>query len=184
MLAGKFIFDRYFHPLCLFAERITGDMLQSEDIVAEAFEKLMMKNGDFSSIPRLKSFLYKAVHNASINHVIAQKRHTVAYDQIRHLTKSNVEYDDAIQIEIMRAELLHEIYIAMGKLPDKCGQIFKMIFVEELSNYEIAGRLRINVQTVRTQKARAIGLIKNALAGKNLQFSLISTLNVLLQFPA
>lgn len=79
-----------------------------------------------------------------------------------------------MQNEIMRAELLHEIYMAMEKLPEKCGQIFKMIFVDELSTFEIAGKLQINIQTVRTQKARAIALIKNNLTNKDLRYPLIS----------
>jgi RNA polymerase sigma factor (sigma-70 family) len=173
-VAEKIIFDNYFHPLC-----ITGDILQSEDIVAEAFEKLMSRRANFSCMPKLKSFLYQTVHNAAINYVIAKKRHKMAYDQIRHLTKNDQEDCETVQNEILRVELIHEIYTAMGELPDKCGQIFKMIFVEELSNYEIAGRLQINVQTVRTQKARAIGLIRNALLHKDQRLALISSLVLL-----
>ena len=182
--AGKIIFDTYFHPLCLFAERITGDMLQSEDIVAEAFEKLMLTARDFPTMSQLKSFLYRSIHNAGINYVIAKKRHTVAYEQIRHLSR-NDQYDhDTMQNEIMRAELLHEIYMAMDTLPDKCGKIFRMIFVDELSTFEIAGRLQINVQTVRSQKARAIELIKRALGKKNLQLPMIVYLTLLLDLPS
>lgn len=183
--AGKIIFDTYFHPLCLFAERITGNILQSEDIVAEVFEKLMLLPRDFSAIPKLKSFLYQSVHNASINYVIARKRHKTVYNDIRYLTE-NMQYDhEVVQSEIMRAELIHEIYIAMEKLPDKCGQIFKMIFIENLPTFEIAERLQINVQTVRTQKARAIELIRSALLSKkNLQFPIVIYLTLLLDLPS
>lgn len=183
MQAGKVIFDTYFHPLCLFAERITGDMLQSEDIVAETFEKLMLMAGDFASIPRLKSFLYQSVHNAGVNYVIARKRHSAAHEQLRHLAVSDHYDEEMMQNEIMRAELVHEIYMAMDKLPAKCGQIFRMIFVDELSTFEIAGRLHINVQTVRSQKARAIELIKRALVKKNLQFPVVAYLALLLDLP-
>jgi DNA-directed RNA polymerase specialized sigma24 family protein len=39
--------------------------------------------------------------------------------------------------------------------------------VEQLSSEEIGARLSINPQTVRTQKARAISLIRTALLKKN-----------------
>lgn len=182
--AGKMIFDTYFHPLCLFAERITGNILQSEDIVAEVFEKLMLSPRDFSAMPKLKSFLYRSVHNASLNFVNARKRHSAAYNQMCYLTE-NEQYDhEVVQTEIIRAEIIHEIYTAMEKLPDKCGQIFKMIFVEDLSTFEIAERLQINVQTVRTQKARAIELIRNALIKKNLQFPVVVYLALLFDLPS
>lgn len=181
--AGKIIFDIYFQPLCLFSERITCNILQSEDIVAEVFEKLMLAPRVFSVMPKLKSFLYQSVHNASINYLIARKRHSAAYDQMRYLTE-NEQYDhEMVQNEIIRAELIHEIYIAMENLPDKCGQIFKMIFVEDLSTLEIAEKLQINVQTVRTQKARGIELIRNALFKKDLQFSVVIYLSLLLKLP-
>lgn len=41
-----------------------------------------------------------------------------------------------------------------------------MLFAEDLSIDVIAGRMGINVQTVRTQKARAISLIRTALLKK------------------
>ncbi|MBX3252966.1 MAG: sigma-70 family RNA polymerase sigma factor [Chitinophagaceae bacterium] len=182
--ARKIIFNTYFHPLCLFSERITGNILQSEDIVAEVFEKLMSAPHNFSAMARLKSFLYQSVHNASINYVIARKRYSAACNQVRYLAE-NEQYDhEIVQNEIMRAELIHEIYMAMDKLPDKCGQIFKMIFVEDLSTVEIAEKLQINVQTVRTQKARAIELIRNLLIKKNLQFPVVAYLTLLLDLPS
>lgn len=171
--AERTIFDQYFHPLCLFTERITGDLLQAEDIVAETFQKLMVKRLDFPSLPQIKSFLYQAARNAAINYANAQKRHAGAHEQIRYLAGSEVADDDAGDVEIMRAELISEIYKEMDKLPDKCGKVFKMLFVEELSTAEIAEKLNINVQTVRTQKARAIELIRNALLKKNPRAALI-----------
>jgi len=38
-LAEKQVFQKYFKPLCLYSESITGQLDASEDIVAESFEK-------------------------------------------------------------------------------------------------------------------------------------------------
>lgn len=171
--AERAIFDLYFQPLCLFTERITGDISQAEDIVAEVFEKLMARREDFPSVSQAKAFLYQSARNAAINYVKAQRRHAQAHEQIRYLAGAEGEIDEAEDLEIMRAELISEIYREMDKLPGKCGKIFRMLFVEELSTAEIAEQLNINVQTVRTQKARAIEIIRNALLKKNPRAALI-----------
>jgi DNA-directed RNA polymerase specialized sigma24 family protein len=41
--------------------------------------------------------------------------------------------------------VLQEIYREIEELPDNCGQIFKMIFLENLPTDQIAERMGINV---------------------------------------
>jgi len=161
--AEKMIFDRFFEPLTLYAERITHDLGASEDIAVEAITKSIDRRANFEALPKLKSFLYQVVHNASINYVTADKRHTAIHERIRGEYQSEPEGVEATELEVLRAELLQEIYREIEQLPGKCGQIFKMIFLEQLSNEVIADRLGLNVQTIRSQKHRAIGLIRTAL---------------------
>ena len=66
-------------------------------------------------------------------------------------------------------------------LPDRCKEIFRLIFIDGLTTDQIGERLNISPQTVRTQKARALDLIKSELLKKNL---LSALLYLLLLFPA
>jgi len=168
--AEKVLFDRFFQPLCLFADRIIDDLQLAEDIVSESFIKLIDRRQDFKALPQVKSFLYQTVHNASINQAITRQRHKIIHEKIRYQEeqgKAGTSEYEVMETEILRAELIQEIYEEIENLPDRCGQIFKMIFVEQLSTDDIAARLSINPQTVRTQKARAIQLIRTALLKKN-----------------
>lgn len=165
--AENALFNRFFQPLCLFSERITTDLQQSEDIVAESFMKLIDRRGDFPGVPQLKSFLYRTVHNASINQIIALRRHQAIHEKIGFFQRQDQQDEKDYELEILRAELIRDIYEEIENLPDRCGQIFKLIFVEQLSSEEIADRLSITPQTVRTQKARAITLVRTALLKKN-----------------
>jgi RNA polymerase sigma-70 factor (ECF subfamily) len=165
--AQNALFDRFFQPLCLFSERITTDLQQSEDIVAESFMKVIDRRRDFEGVPQLKSFLYRTVHNASINQIIAVRRHERAHNNIRYLQVQDMVSGDDMELEILQAELIRDIYEEIENLPDRCGQIFKLIFVDGRSSEEIGAHLGISPQTVRTQKARAISLIRTALLKKN-----------------
>jgi RNA polymerase sigma-70 factor (family 1) len=166
-LAEKTVFKRLFRPLCVFAEGITGHMDVAEDIVVEAMEKTWNRRGDFAAFLNLQRFLFHIVRNACIDHSRAEKRHQLAHTQLHYLSGGDVETDETLDNEILQAELLQEIYAEIERLPDRCGQIFKMIFIQGLSTDQIAAQLSLNVQTVRSQKARAIQLLKTQLLKRN-----------------
>jgi RNA polymerase sigma-70 factor (ECF subfamily) len=168
--AENLIFKKYFRPLCLYAERLTGHLHQSEDIVTEVFLKALNKRAEFGSLDNLKAFLYKAIRNASINYNIAVKTHHAAHQQIGYLAQGNYETDDSFHNEVLRMELVHEIYKEIENLPPRCGKIFKLLYIKGLTTNEVAQNLSINVQTVRTQKARAFQLIKIQLLKANKTF--------------
>src|SRR6186713_964717 len=163
--AEKQVFQKYFKPLCLYSESITGQLDVSEDIVAESFEKAWSRRQDFQTIENLKAFLYRVVRNASLNYMESERSHRKHHEQIRYL--SRVDSGPEEDLEILRVELLQGIYQEIENLPERCGQIFKLLFIHNLSTDQIATRLSINVQTVRTQKARAIQLIKIELLRKS-----------------
>src|ERR1700743_3871099 len=73
--AEKQVFQKYFKPLCLYSESITGQLDASEDIVAESFEKAWGRRQEFQTLENLKAFLYRIVRNASLNYAESQKFH-------------------------------------------------------------------------------------------------------------
>lgn len=167
LLAEKRVFQQFFRPLCLFSERITGQLEASEDIVADSFGKAWGRRGEYPTMDNLKAFLYRAVRNASINYIEAQRRHQSHHEQILYITKDDKTSEEAMEREILRVELLQEIYNEIDSLPEKCRQIFKLLFIYEQTTEQVARQLSINMQTVRSQKARAIQLIKTELLRKN-----------------
>lgn len=178
--AEKQVFQKYFKPLCLYSESITGQLDASEDIVAESFEKAWGRRREFQTLENLKAFLYRIVRNASLNYTESQRLHQTHHQQLSYLSNHESGPGEALEQEILRVELLHEIYQEIENLPDRCGQIFKLLFIHNLTTEQIAAELSINVQTVRTQKARAIQLIKIGLLRKN-RFQAIFLLGCLLE---
>lgn len=160
------VFHLLFRPLCLYAEKITGQKEQAEDIVADAFILIFRQRENFQTLENFKRFLYRIVRNASINYTIQVKNRSFIHEKIRYLQKGDMESSDKSELEILRVELLNEIYQEVENLPDKCRAIFKMIFLEGIPTDHIALQLHLNPQTVRSQKARAIRLIKTGILKK------------------
>lgn len=158
--AANVLFLEHFKPLCFFAEKITGIRQEAEDIVADSFIKMLHKRPSFENLTNVKAFLYVTTRNASINFIRSDRRHKAAHWQVQYLIKNENGQEDMIEEEMIRAEVLAEIRQEIENLPDKCREIFKLIFFEGLSTEMIAKQLGIAEQTVRSQKSRAIQLIK------------------------
>lgn len=155
----------FYSPLCLFAERLVKDRLAAEDIVGESFIKLWNKRNDFETLQNTKAFLYITTRNACLNLLKQTHRDNLSKKQLAYLTGEREEY---ILNEMVRAEVLQEIMQAIENLPEQCGKVLKLGYLEGLKNQEIADLLKISVHTVKNQKARAIQLLKIKLRDRDL----------------
>lgn len=153
--------------MCLVAFRITEELPVAEDIVAETFLKLFNRRREFQSLDNIKAFLFVSVRNASITYKATRSRHRAAHLQIAQTLTDPAEIPPAIRLEFLEAELLHLIYREMDNLPDKCREVFRLIYLEGLGTDQIAAQMGISPQTVRTQKARALQLLKAGVLTNN-----------------
>ena len=156
----EYIYKTHFRPLCYFARGFVNNKEEAEDIVVDAFIKLLKKRNDFDSVINIKGFLFTATRNACLDFLKHVKRKTESHKALIYLMQKD---EDFIQSKIIKAELLKLILDEVEHLPVIRKKIFKMIFIEELSTAEIAEKLGITVDTVRVQKGRAIASIRTAI---------------------
>jgi len=159
------LLKQFYSPLCLFADRLLGDKAASEDIVGEAFIKLWNKRDNFENLQNLKAFMYITVRNACLNHLKQVKRDSLNQKQLAYLTGEKEEF---VLNEMIRSEILQEIMQEVNNLPEQCGKVLKLGYLEGLRNQEIADLMNISVHTVKNQKARAIQLLKVRLRNRDL----------------
>lgn len=164
------LLKQFYSPLCLFAERLLADSAAAEDIVGESFIKLWNKRGDFESTQNIKAFMYITVRNACLNYLKQVKRDSLNQKQLAYLTGEKEEF---ILNEMIRAEVLKEIMNEINNLPEQCGKVLKLAYLDGLKNQEVAKVLNISVHTVKNQKARAIQLLKTRLRDRDLMALLI-----------
>ncbi len=162
-------FSYYYHlfyiPLRYFAEQLIKDKAASDDIVADVFIKLWQKHAHFPSEERIKSFLYICTRNACLDFI---KHQRITRRSEQAIADNTVLQEDFALNQIIRTELYWHLYNAIEQLPTECRRIFKMSFLEEMKNQEIADKLSLSIKTVKNQKARAIVLIRKRLLGERL----------------
>jgi len=152
------LLKQFYSPLCLFAERLLKDKAASEDIVGESFIKLWNKRADFESLQNIKAFMYITVRNACLNYIKRVQRDSVMKSGFSNYLST--EHEEFALNEMIRAEVLQEIYVAIEALPSRCKKVFKLCYVEGLSNSDVAERFSISVNTVKNHKVKALGLLR------------------------
>ncbi len=173
------IFKLYNKSLYYFARQLVDNDGQAEDIVADAFIKLWQRSGDFDSLSGIKSFMYVTVRNSWCNYLKHVRRKTASHEEIVHLSRNDEDY---IESQMIKANLLQVILQEVETLPPIRRKIFKMIYLEDLSIFEIASRLGITVDTVRVQKARALHGLRTTILKKGILLTASQISTVLFLF--
>ncbi len=154
----EWIFRQYYQNLCNYANSWLKDMDAAEEVVQNTFVKLWEKRDAMTIDSSVKSYLYKAVYNASINEI----RHRKVREEYMHMQKDGQVTEQITKGSVR--ELEQRIEKALGTLPEQCRLIFRMSRFEELKYREIATVLNISVKTVENQMGKALRLMRENLA--------------------
>jgi len=159
-LSPKELFTQYYPRLCHFAWQLLSDKEMVQDVVQDVFLTYWGRHEELKSDPAaVKSFLYITVKNACLN----IRRHEKVVEKYRMLTPFQEAEESGIMRKIIRAEIMVEVFEIMKSMPEGCREVFRLGYLEGLSNIQIAEHLQIGVTTVKTQKQRALKLIKSKL---------------------
>lgn len=170
-------YAQYFAKLLLESNKYVKDIVVAEEIVQNVFVKIWERAVDFNEINSVKSYLYRSVINASINHINRQKNIEEHHQKIlHHFTEEEVaELDEENELIVM-------LYEEIEKLPPKCREIFKLNRFERLKYREIAEKLAIAEKTVENHVGNALKLLREAMLAKKSSTSGLAHLKILRLF--
>ncbi len=150
------LFKEYFPPLMSFARKFLVDEDDSREVVHKVFISLWEKRGEIDLTTSLKSYLFKSVHNRSLN--VIRDRKKFSSEEIPEMVG---EWDVSAQLESV--ELEDKINKALESLPEKCRQVFEMNRFDGLKYSEIAAELDISIKTVENQISKALKILREKL---------------------
>jgi RNA polymerase sigma-70 factor (family 1) len=162
-----YFFDLYYNPLVLYATALIKNQDQAQDIVSESFFKLWSKKQNITEWKMLKHWLYRIVYNACIDSV---RKEASRKKSIPHLLAQTSAVEKTALENIIQTETFHRLYSLLAQLPPRSRQIFHLFYLQNKSIKEIADTLNISVNTVKTQKLRAIQFLKQHSTGLTLLF--------------
>jgi RNA polymerase sigma-70 factor, ECF subfamily len=154
------IFKSHFKRLHAYALTILRDESEAEEIVQQVFFKLWERNQVQSFSGSINAYLYRAVHNESLNLLKHRQVKSTHQLHIAYSMKNLAEHTDK---KLIAGELEKQIHTALGELPEQCRTIFQMSRFDELKYLEIADKLGISVKTVENQMGKALKLMRTKL---------------------
>ena len=152
------LYKRFQPSLVSYAYYITKNTEESVELVNDVFLSVWDKRNQLNFDESLKTYLYTAVKNRSINYIKRQKLMRSYDDQLEMI--SEFEADQSL------LEKEHHVVVKqiMNDLPAKCKQVFAMSRIDQLSNKEIASLLDISIKTVEAQITKALKIFKKKLS--------------------
>ncbi|WP_187269316.1 RNA polymerase sigma-70 factor [Algibacter pacificus] len=147
------LFQKYYFNLCLFSKKYVGSADLAEEVVADVFFKIWQNRNSLQIKTSLKSYLFVATKNLSINVVNKVKADTLK----QQLTELNTNFSHLSTDDTLRYnEVKHQIDQIIEQLPQQRKIIFKLNRIDGLKYKEIADKLGISVSTVQKQMLEAI----------------------------
>jgi RNA polymerase sigma-70 factor (ECF subfamily) len=133
----------------------------AEEIVQNVFCRIWEKRSQLKTDGSLKSYLYRSVHNESLNYIKQQKNR--ANLQVYYGGK-NEETSAQASEKVMVTELETHIQQALNELPEQCRTIFQLSRFEQLKYQQIADQLNLSIKTVENQMGKALKILRVKLA--------------------
>ncbi len=165
-------FKDYYSPLCQFAFNILSDQDEAEEIVQNVFYKWWEKRESLEITQSIKSYLYKSVHNASLNRL----KHENIKDNYKQYNATQIDNNPMYATENLHLkEMEMELYKAIESLPEQCRRVFKLSRFEELKYAEIANQLEISIK--RVENPQIAGSV-NVAYGKTSGLQIASLVNI------
>ena len=164
------LYNEYYKALVIYAANFLATTETAEDIVQEIFTTIWEKKISFISLQSLKTYLYNSTRNAALNYLKHQNVET-GYIQYMLDTYKEITEEDTNEEEVYRL-----LFKSIDQLPPRCREIF-VLQMEGKKNEEIAQTLGLSIETVKTQKKRAVQAIKKRMGSLFFLTSLINMMN-------
>ena len=155
------IYNRYHGLLYVFALNRLKDREEAKDIIHELFLKLWTNHTHLQITGRLSVYLYTAVRNRIINHITHQQVAARYIDSFLSYIE-HTDYQSADHL-VRHNDLQTFIQREIDLLQPRMREVFELSRHSSLTRKEIAEKLGISEQTVKSHMHNALKILKSRL---------------------
>lgn len=166
------VYNKYHKLLYVLAYRYLMNPTLAEDAVQHVFTRFWEFRSELHIGINMKNYLVTMTKNHILN-VIRNENTILAKNY--EIAQGISPYEDTLVENLEKKELMTILYKAVDMLPPQKREICLMKINEELSNQEIADRLKLSINTIKTHYSDALKLLRVYL-GKLLIFVTYLTL--------
>jgi RNA polymerase sigma factor (sigma-70 family) len=135
-------------PLLGYARRLAGDFSVAQDLVQDAFMKL---HAQFDEVQEPRRWLYRAVHNAALNHRRRAGKIVPLTPLDAEAASAGADTADPKPLpdeEIARLEGIGLVRLSLETLDERSRELVRLKFNEGLSYKDISARTGLTISNV------------------------------------
>jgi RNA polymerase sigma-70 factor (family 1) len=151
------MYEKYSPKLFRATYQRLRDRETAQEIVQEIFANLWLRRADLHIHRSLEHYLYRSLRYEMLNHFRALAVRARYASQYRLSVSSG---DEGTQHLLSLNELNARLEIEMGRLPQKCRNVFIMSRYSGYSTREIAEALNISPRTVEVHMGNALRILR------------------------
>lgn len=159
--AFQLVYWKYQKAVYGLALRYLKDPQLAEDAVQDVFVKLWMNRAELDSERSLHGWLFTSLKNHVLNMIKSRKRRIERHYEYIQQMESSAEASDSYVIQEEMEQLLRK---GMERLPERKQLIYRLKSLDGLTNRQIAVRLGLSINTVKSQFNRANKFIRDFIA--------------------
>lgn len=154
-------YERYHKLLYVLAYRYLMNAAMAEDVVQHVFTRLWEFRSELRVGISLKNYLFTMTKNHVLNLI---RNENSAVTKNYEMAQSAPAYEDNLVENLEKKEMMSSFYKALDMLPSQKREICLMKVEEELTNQEIAERMNLSINTIKTHYSEALKLLRKHLS--------------------
>jgi RNA polymerase sigma-70 factor (ECF subfamily) len=148
-------------PLRRHLARILGNAPEAQDVAHDAYLRIY-PTLEKKTAEKPEALLYTTARRLAFNRL--KRRRIAPFAAVPPMTDLSASPEPGVVQQVMARQELQQLEQAIAQLPEGCRAVLLLRKIELLSHREIATRLGIAISTVEKQHARALRLLRSALA--------------------
>lgn len=141
------LYQMFYVPMILFAERYVGEEEVAKDLVQEVFISLLGQKKDFQNLTALKVYLYNAVKNKCIDYL----RHEAVKNRFAAFMTKEVGSIDVFWDRVLEEDVYARLISAVNTLPPQYRRTI-LLSLEGCKISEVAEKMKISLDTAKEYK--------------------------------
>jgi RNA polymerase sigma-70 factor, ECF subfamily len=165
------LFTRLFPKVLYYAEQLTKDKFEGEDIAMHSFAKVWEQSSRFNSVNEVQAYVFTVARNASFNYL---RKIKAQHNYETHLANQANESEESLSEKLrFEVEMLEKLRQEIEKLPDTCREVFKLTYIKRMPRAEVAEKLNITIGTVHVHCSNALNRLRQRFSESELFLLLI-----------
>lgn len=156
----EFIYKSYYKSLHYYCLQFVKNTEDAQEIVNDSFIAVWEKRAELNFEIGIKPYLFRTVHNKSLNFL--KKKKLPIQDLDTHFIHTSTA--DYSPIEILSSkELEKKVHALIQTLPPRCKQVFLLSRIENFTHKEISAIMDISTKTIENQITIALKHIRKGI---------------------